>query len=297
MMTIREAIEQAVQQLTRARQQSHLPVENPRLDAQILLGHILSKERSYLYMFPDQELDAAQEACWQDVLARRVRGEPVAYLTGHKEFYGLDFVVDRRVLIPRPETELLVEAALTFCRQRLASGRSPVVADIGTGSGAIPVSIAVNEPDLPYLYAVDVSPDALAVARLNSQRHHVAGRVRFLQGDLLTPLPEPVDLLLANLPYVGTDEQTTMLPDVLDYEPHLALFSGPDGLELLSRLLTEAGQSGKLREGAVLLLEIGYRQKAPLTQLAREIWPQASVTCFKDYAGWDRVLRIEIDNE
>lgn len=295
MTTIREAIDLAVQQLTQARQKRALPVENPRLDAQILLGHILNKERSYLYTYSDQELDAAQEARWHELLARRTQGEPVAYLIGHKEFYGLDFVVDRRVLIPRPETELLVEAALTICRQRLESSPPPVVADIGTGSGAIPVSIAVNEPRLPYLYAVDVSPDALAVAGLNSQRHHVAGRVRLLQGDLLAPLPEPVDLLLANLPYVGTDEQGTMLPDVLDYEPHLALFSGPEGLDLLRRLLVEAGKSGKLREGAALLLEIGYRQKEPLTQLAREIWPQASVTCIKDYAGWDRVLQIEIE--
>lgn len=295
MTTIREAIELAAQRLTLARQKRALPVENPRLDAQILLGHVLNKERSYLYMYPDQVLDTMQEARWHDLLARRVEGEPIAYLVGHREFYGLDFVVDKRVLIPRPETELLVEAALTICRQHLESSPPPVVADIGTGSGAIPISLLVNEPRLPYLYAVDVSPDALAVAGLNSERHQVAGRIRFLQGDLLAPLSEPVDLLLANLPYVGTNEQETMLPDVLDYEPHLALFSGTEGLDLLRRLLNEAGLERKLRAGAVLLLEIGYRQREPLTRLAREIWPRASVTCIKDYAGWDRVLQIEIE--
>ncbi len=169
----------------------------------------------------------------------------------------------------------------------------PLVADIGTGSGAIPISIAVHEPALPSLYAIDISADALEVARLNCRRHQVTDRVRLLQGNLLEPLPAAVDLLLANLPYVGTREQETMLPDVLNYEPHLALFSGPDGLELLQRLLREAGRGEKLRTGAVLLLEIGYRQRESLTHLAQAIWPQARVSCLKDYAGWDRVLQIE----
>ena len=294
MTTIRAALDLATRRLTEARQASPFPAENPRLDAQLLLCAVLDKERSYLYMYPDQELDAAQEARWQDLLARREQGEPVAYLIGQKAFYGLDFAVDRRVLIPRPETELLVEVALAYCQRWLSAGHIPVVADIGTGSGAIPISIAVNEPHLPYLYACDVSPDALDVARLNCQRHHVARRVRLLQGDLLAPLPEAVDLLLANLPYVGTDEQSTMTPDVLDYEPHLALFSGSEGLDLLSRLLREAAQSDRLRASAILLLEIGYRQREPLTRLAREIWSEARITCLRDYAGWDRVLQIEL---
>lgn len=293
MTTIRAELDLAVQKLTQVRQKNNLPVENPRLDAQLLLSHALGRERSYLYMFPEQELDPAQEGRWRALLARRERGEPVAYLLGHKEFYGLDFCVDRRVLIPRPETELLVEAALSICRQRLSRGRAPLVADIGTGSGAIPVSIAVHEPALPYLYAIDISADALEVARLNCRRHRVTDRVRLLQGNLLEPLPESVDLLLANLPYVGTREQETMLPDVLNYEPHLALFSGSDGLELLQRLLHEAGRGEKLRAGAVLLLEIGYRQRESLTPLAQAIWPQARISCLKDYAGWDRVLQIE----
>lgn len=294
MTTLRAAIDQATRQLTQARQERNLPIENPRLDAQILLCHVLDKERSYLYMYPDQELDADQEARLRTLLARRAQGEPIAYLLGHKEFYGLDFIVDRRVLIPRPETELLVERALSICQQRLARGQTPVVANIGTGSGAIPISIAVHEPRLPFLYAVDLSPDVLAVARLNCQRQHVTGRVRLLQGDLLAPLPEPVDLLLANLPYVGTDELSTLSPDVLDYEPHVALFSGPDGLDLLQRLLREGRQGGKLRAGATLLLEIGYQQQEPLTHLVSELWPQANVTCLRDYAGWDRVLEITI---
>lgn len=293
MTTIREAIQLATQQLTHERQQKNLPVENPRLDAQLLLGHVLGKERSYLYSYPDQELDELQQNQWQALLARRALGEPVAYLVGSKEFYGLEFIVDRRVLIPRPETELLVEAALNICHQHLERGQTPVVADIGAGSGAIPISVAVHEPRLPAIYASDISPDALAVTRLNCERHQVTGRVRLLQGDLLAPLPEAVDLLLANLPYVGTHEQYTLLPDVVNYEPHLALFSGPEGLDILRRLFEEARWDQKLRANATLLLEIGYQQQQPLTRLARAIWPEAHITCIRDYAGWDRVLRIE----
>ena len=295
MTTIRDALRLAVQQLTRTRQEHKLPVENPLLDAQTLLTYVLGVERSYLYTYPERELDARQETLWHTLLARRARGEPVAYLVGNKEFYGLEFTVDERVLIPRPETELLVEAALKICHQRLEQGQrqTPVVADIGTGSGAIPISLAVQEPRLPYVYAIDISEDALAVTRLNCERHHVSGRVRLLQGDLLAPLPEPVDLLLANLPYVGTAEQAIMLPDVLDYEPHLALFSGPEGLDLLQRLLRETAQSAKLRAGAVLLLEIGYQQRENLARLAQAIWPQAEITCTQDYAGWDRILVIK----
>ncbi|HET8846375.1 MAG TPA: HemK/PrmC family methyltransferase, partial [Ktedonobacteraceae bacterium] len=229
MITIQEALVQAIQALTQARQASNLPVENPRLDAQVLLSYLLGKERSYLYTYPEQILNSEQERCWQELVARRAQGEPVAYIVGHKAFFGLDFSVDRRVLIPRPETELLVEQALTFCQQRLERGETPVVADIGTGSGVIPISLAVTERRLPSLYACDTSLDALAVASRNCQRHHVEDRVHLLHGDLLSPLPEPVDLLLANLPYVGTIEQPTMLPDVLDFEPELALFSGPEG--------------------------------------------------------------------
>src|SRR6266704_3399725 len=175
-----------------------------------------------------------QEQQFQQLLERRKQGEPVAYLVNSQEFFGLDLLVDQRVLIPRPETELLVEAALKCIRSRLASGRTPLIADIGTGSGAIPI--------------------ALAVARLNCQRHGVEQRIRLLQGDLLAPLPEPVDILTANLPYVGTDEMEILAPDVREYEPHLALFSGSQGLDLLHRFFIEAQQPKTLRDGAVLLL-------------------------------------------
>ncbi len=169
-----------------------------------------------------------------------------------------------------------------------------MVADIATGSGIIPITLAVQEPRLPYLYASDISGDALAVARLNCQHHAVEQRVRLLQGDLLAPLPEPIDLLTANLPYVGTDEMEVLTPEVHAYEPHLALFSGHQGLDAMRRFFTEAQQPGKLKPGAILLLEIGYQQRELLSDLLPELWPHATITFTKDYAGWDRLLQVSL---
>lgn len=288
MTTIYQALEQATQFLLQTDQ------ADARLDAQVLLSHTLHVERNFLYAYPEHILTSEQEQQYQSLLERRSRGEPVAYLIGHKEFYGLDFQVDKRVLIPRPETELLVEAALNACRKMLDAGRTPIVADIGTGSGAIPVTLAVLEPRLPYLYACDISTDALDVAYLNCQHHHVEDRVRLLQGDLLAPLPEPVDILTANLPYVGTDELEELPPDVRDYEPHLALFSGPLGLDLMLRFFQQLKHSQKLKEDALLLLEIGYRQQEALTLILREIWPHATLKFTQDFAGWSRVLHVTL---
>lgn len=288
MTTIREALRQGAQELAEA------DLQGVRLDAQVLLSSALGLERAQLYAYPEDELSEEQELAYQALLTRRKQHEPMAYILGHKEFYGLDFVVDPRVLIPRPETELLVEAALAHIQSCLAAGHLPVVADIGTGSGAIPITIAVEEPRLPYLFACDVSAAALAVARMNCERYQVSKRVHLLQGDLLAPLPEPVDLLLANLPYVGTREVDSISSDVLSYEPHMALFSGPDGLDLLLRLCTEAKKSATLKSGGVMLLEIGYQQCKPLTRALHALWPEAIVTCKKDYAGWDRLVEVVI---
>jgi release factor glutamine methyltransferase len=286
------AIRDIMQQGTRALRDAG--IASARLDASVLLAHVLGIERGTLYAHPEREATAEEQSRFRALIERRARGEPVAYLVGHKEFYGLDFVVDQRVLIPRPETELLVETALGIIRQRLASGQMPLVADIGTGSGAIPIALAVTEPRLPYLYASDISVGALAVAQLNCQRHHVEQRVRLLQGDLLAPLPEPADILTVNLPYVGYEEMDSLAADVYAYEPHEALFSGPQGLNLLRRFAEETRTSGKLRPGAALLLETGYQQREPLTELFQAIWPQARITISKDYSGQDRLLQIFI---
>lgn len=286
MTTILEALELATSALTK------VGLSAARLDAQVLLGHVLQVDRVTLIAYPEKPLTAEQERHYYQLLERRKRSEPVAYLIGHKEFFGLDFFVDQRVLIPRPETEQLVEAALKVIRVSLAAGLQPVVADIGTGSGVIPITIAVQEPRLLYLYASDVSSDALEVARINCRRHYVEGRVRLLSSDLFIALPEPIDVLTANLPYIGTDEMDIVAPEVRAYEPHLALFSGNRGLDLIQRFFTEALHSNKLKEHAVLLLEIGYQQRETLLHVLNNLWPHASVSFEKDYAGWDRLLKV-----
>ncbi len=265
-------------------------IENARLDAQVLFCFALDVERSILYAYPERQIAPEQEQHYLALLERRQRHEPIAYITGRKEFYGLNFYVDSRVLIPRPETELLVERALISINRRLDAGQVPIVADIGTGSGAIPIAIAVEASRLPYIYACDLSCDALDVAHINAQLHHVEARIRLLQGDLIAPLPEKVDLLLANLPYVGTDEMAGMLEDVLAYEPPTALFSGSRGLDLLQRFCTDVQRSGILNVGGEMLLEIGYQQGEVVAQWIKKVWPQAIVAVQKDYAGFDRFV-------
>ncbi len=288
MTTLRDVLTQGRRMLIQAGQDSD------RLDTQVLLEHVLEIDRAILYAHPEREVTPEQEQQFLALIKRRMQGEPIAYLIGHEEFYGLDFLVDKRVLIPRPETEMLVETALRLVRERLDARQTPLVADIGTGSGAIPITLAVQEPRLPYLYAVDISTDALAVAMQNCQHHHVEQRVHLLHGDLLTPLPETVDMLIANLPYVGTDEVSVMTRDVLNYEPHQALFSGPNGLDLVQRFFEQVRALEKLKVHGVMLLEIGYRQRELLTKLLANIFPDATVTFQKDYAGWDRMLQVTL---
>jgi release factor glutamine methyltransferase len=268
--------------------------ESARLDAQVLLCVVLCVDRSFLYTYPEQIPSSDQIQSYLRLIERRQQKEPIAYIVGHKEFFGLDLVVDRRVLIPRPETELLVEMALSNIRHRLDAGQVPLVADIGTGSGAIAVAIAVAEPWLPFVYACDISSTALDIARENARRHGVEDRLRLLQGDLVAPLPEPVDLLLANLPYVGTDEKSQMMQDVLAYEPHLALFSGPQGLDHLQRFCLDVRRWDLLRSGGAMLLEIGYRQGEAVAQYIQALWPSAKVSSLKDYAGLDRFISMRL---
>lgn len=291
MTTIREALQHGTQRLWKEGEKES---GGARLDAQVLLGHVLKEPRTTLYAYPERELSADEERDFIALIERRARHEPVAYLIGHKEFYGRDFNVDQRVLIPRPETELLIEVALEETRRRLNAGQVPIVADIGTGSGIIPITLALEEPRLPLIYACDISTEALEVAHANRQRYGVETRVRLLQSDLLQALPQPVDILLANLPYVGTDELPQIAPDVRDYEPHLALFSGPDGLGLLMRLAREASEYGMLKAGGMCVLEMGYLHQEPLTRLLQMLWPQAEITCISDYSGWDRLLCVRM---
>jgi release factor glutamine methyltransferase len=261
-------------------------IESAQLDAQVLLAHVTGLPRATLLAYPERPLDRGTASAYAALVGRRARHEPVAYLTGHREFMGLEFQTDPRALIPRPETELLAEAALAEIRARLAAGGVPVVADIGTGTGAIAIALAVLEPRLPYIYATDLSAEALALAGSNARRLVVHERLRLLRGDLLEPLPEPVDVLIANLPYVASGEAASLQRDVAQYEPPLALYSGTSGLDHLRRLFAQAPTH--LRPGATLVLEFGYDQRAPVEALARVTFPGCDVRIGTDYAGWDR---------
>ncbi len=261
-------------------------VESPGLEAEVLLAHVLNLSRARLYAHPERRLNPMQQLVYRAWVKRRAEREPVAYIVGHKEFYGLDFYVDRRVLVPRPETELLVEKAIELAHEIPGT---PILADIGTGSGAIGISLALHLPQA-LIYAADISEEALAVAALNCEGHDVQERVRLLSGELLTPLPEPVDLMVANLPYVRRPEFEGLARDIVDYEPRLALDGGPDGLAYIRRLLTQAAPY--LRPQGAILLEIGAGQGPPVTAWARRYFPEASLEISRDYADLDRVVVV-----
>lgn len=256
----------------------------PRLDAELLLAHALGWPRARLLAERAFVPGADQLAVFETLLARREALEPVAYLVGRKAFFGLEFVVDRRVLVPRPETELLVELALAEA-QRIGARRAPLqIVDIGTGSGAIAVALAANLP-VAQVYAVDLSADALAVAAENVARHGLAERVTLLHGDLLAPLAGPVDMIVSNPPYTILAE---VEPNVRATEPWLALDGGPDGAAVYRRLLALA--PAYLRPGGAVLLEIGSWQGELVAGLVRVALPEAAVSVHQDLAGLDRVV-------
>jgi len=272
---------------------SHLSavgVDTPRLDAELLLCQALGWSRTRLYAHPEQVLSEDERTRFRRLVRWRVQREPLAYLLGHKEFFGLDFVVDPRVLIPRPETELLVERAIAWLQDALSTNPAPSVADVGTGCGAVAISVATHLPSA-RVYALDISAGALEVARTNCQRHGVEDRVELLQGDPLAPLGRRLDLILANLPYVASEEYVTLQPEIVDYEPRAALDGGPGGLEVIRRLLEQAGDH--LALGAAMMLEIGAQQGLQSRALALRSFPTAHVEVHRDHAGRDRILEVD----
>lgn len=264
-------------------------LEESSLEAEVLLMHVMGVSRAYLHSHLDQPATADDKASYLSLLDRRSTREPLAYITGTREFYGLDFCVDRRVLIPRPETEMLVEE----CLRLLGRGNShaPVLSDVGTGSGAIAVTLAHHLPQA-RVYAGDVSPEALHVASLNCARHAVQERVTLLQGNLLGPLPEPVDVILANLPYVPSTTIATLAPEVSVYEPRQALDGGRDGLDLVRQLLAEA--PSRLRPGGRIVIELGSDQGTEAARAAAGAFSGSWIRIVQDLAGLDRVLVVEL---
>lgn len=255
------------------------------LDADLLLAHACGLAKEELYAHLDLPVAAAEEAAYRGLVRRRAHGEPVAYLRGYKEFFGLRFAVDPRVLIPRPETEVLVEAAIAFIRR---TGRA-LVADVGTGSGAIAVAVAVSEPSVRVI-ATDFSAAALEVARANAEAHGVPARLDLRRGDLLAPVDRAVDVVTANLPYLSDERRSGWDRTSLRFEPREAVVAGPDGLDVIRRCVAQL--PGKLARGGAIFLECDPPQAGPVEALLRAMGATSRVVA--DLSGAPRVVAGEL---
>jgi release factor glutamine methyltransferase len=276
-MTRQRALNRARELLTASN------IEDATLEAELLLRFTLNIDRTKFFTEPDFPLSPQQEKTYQQYIERRINREPSAYITGHREFFGLDFEVNKNVLIPRPETELLVEQVLA----RAKKYNSPVIVDVGTGCGNIAVCLAVNLPDA-RIYATDISEPALKMADRNFKKHHVENRIKAFYGNLLEPLDLCADIIAANLPYVRTVD----LPNVntTGYEPRLALDGGVDGLNKIRELIIQG--KDKLIPGGCLLLEIGLGQHREVTDFLHNILPSAKIEVTLDLGGIDRIIGV-----
>lgn len=267
----------------------------PLLEARVLLAHILKLEPSALLTELDLGVTDGDVRRFEKLVERRETHEPLAYIVGEREFFGLRFIVDERALIPRPETELLVEETLKFAADpRHAPKEKLVIADIGTGSGCIGISVAASlngRPGVQFI-ATDISGDAVDVARSNAERHSVADRFDFRVGDSLEPLTEPVDLIIANPPYVPEENAARLQPEITKFEPLVAITGGPgDGLRVSRRIIE--GAPRLLLPGGGLLMEMGYGQADLAIDVARRAFgADAEIDLQLDLAGIPRVLRI-----
>ena len=271
MSSLHERLADARETLIRA----GIPAEEAALDAEVLARHVLDCDRATLLTRARDPLPSAFDRLYHALIARRVTREPVAYIVGHREFWGLEFDVTPAVLIPRPETELVVEEALASLPRRDIVRH---IIDVGTGSGCLAVTLAVEFPPA-NVTATDTSHEALAVAYRNADRHNVIGRITFVQSDVLRDLTEPADLIVSNPPYVPAGDAATLQAEVARYEPASALYGGPDGLDVIRRLVGSARQH--LAAGGWLIIEFGFGQEAAVREIARE-------------AGWN-VARIRSD--
>ena len=286
-MILSEALQSVTQTLRRAE------IADPSVEAEVLLGHVLGMSKTGLYTEPERNLTSAEGERLRHLVRRRLDREPAAYVLGHGEFYGIDFYVDSRTLIPRPETELLVEKAVELARRIAHQGEQTAMADIGTGCGAIAISLALALPQAK-IYATDISPSALRVAEVNCRRHGVSSQVELLQGNLLEPLPQAVDVIVANLPYVKDCEFVDLSPEIREHEPTVAWAGGRDGLDKIREMLEQVqGKRGAHCWGSVcLLLEIGQGQGEMVTSLVNGYFPQASIELVSDLGGIERVVKV-----
>ena len=268
-------------------------IPNPRLDAEVLLGHLLKKSRLQLYLHFEMPVFQEHLTPFRELIKKRITHTPVSYLTNHKEFMSLDFYVDERVLIPRPETEQLVETILTAETENFQR-----LLELGTGSGVIATSLAVQRPEWEIV-ATDISEPALAVARKNAETHACTTRIKFLSGDLFEPVETicenggaPFDWIVCNPPYIKNTERDTLRPDVRDHEPEIALFAGDDGLDVMRRLIAEAPKY--LAPSGKLILEIGATQANTVRTLLAAESAYATYELFEDYAGKERIVLARV---
>jgi len=277
-MQLKQALASAVDRLEAA------DVGSPRMNAEVLLIFVLGVNRAYLYAHPERELTAEEEIRYDEALAQRSTGMPSQYITGHQEFWGLDFVVSPAVLIPRPETEHLVETVLELAREV----PRPKIMDVGTGSGCVALALA-HELKSADVYALDVSTAALEIAHANAARLQLDRRVRFLQSDVLSAVTaiHDFDFVVSNPPYVGFDEADKVQKSVRDFEPRVAVFAGEQGLDVIGPLVRQA--HAVLKPGGWLALEIGYSMReAVLNLLDRTMWDD--VRAVPDLQGIPRVV-------
>jgi release factor glutamine methyltransferase len=288
-VTAKDALFAAVQRLREA------GIPSARLDAEVLLTHVLGTGREYLYAHPERRLDFDEYERYQAVLERRLTRLPVAYITGKKEFMSLDFTVDEHVLIPRPETEVLVEEVIFRVGSRIGisspEDRPTIIADIGTGSGAIAVSIAWFLKTAEII-ATDISADALIMARKNSKKHQVDNRIKFLQGDLLSPLSREglerqLTAIVSNPPYLSRRAMAAVSPEVA-LEPKSALLGGEEGLDFSFAILEQSGPY--LAPGGFVALEVGHDQAEIIADFAKKDLGYGKVEVIRDLAGIQRVV-------
>jgi release factor glutamine methyltransferase len=270
---------QALDYARKAIENSRIP--DASLEGEILIRYITGMDRAALYANQDKELDSREFLQFSILLRHRLNGEPSAYITGHKEFYGREFYVDPRVLIPRPETELLIEKTIELVKNYKYSS----IADVGTGSGCIAVTLAKELPRVK-MYATDFSPYAVEIAAQNIKNHGLTGKIKLLQGNLLEQLPKSVNVIVANLPYVKKAEVN------LPYEPQIALNGGEDGLDIIREIIKQV--PGKLKKRGALLLEIGMGQSEEVKDLLNKAFPGNEIQVHKDLAGIERTVVMRL---
>jgi release factor glutamine methyltransferase len=291
MTDVRTALKQGLAKLREA----HVP--SFTLAAELLLLHVLGRDRTWLYAHPEGQLSNADSERFFALIKRRAAGAPTQHLTGKQEFWGLEFEVTPDVLIPRPETEHVIEVALDRLavrelragRKQTLTGENLQVADIGTGSGCIAIAMAKELP-ASTIYATDISAAALAVARRNALRHRLSERMRFSEGNLLDTVPTQFDLVASNPPYIGRRESAALMREVRDHEPEIALYGGEEGYELYADLITQS--AAHLKPGGILVLELGHNS-LPAVQPLLESPTWTNVAATNDLAGIPRVIAAE----